>query len=289
MSDLLPPAARSGPALTLIPAAAHGRFDLQRCGGCGSFLYPMRDACPVCLSDDLDLQTAPPGGTLLSETMIRITADPFFRSRPALRQGLVRADCGVTMIAILHRDCSPGGRVRLALMLDRGGQPVVHARPETAAAMAEDPHLRDLTMTPMGRCVLIDDPHHPLTRPLIGALRAAGASEVLSGLPDTRDHAAVAARVDIVIATGDPAPLIKAFGPAMAARDDAGVAGWVLVQGPGAPDDAGTAQRAQMALQGLRVMTAVPGAAPPDSMAEALVGAMSEGLRELRLAPNARR
>lgn len=235
----LPPAARSVPTLALRRGASLGRFDLQRCGACGVFLYPVRDICSACLSQDLRFETAPIGGTLLSETTIRITGDPFFRSRPPVRQGLVRADCGVTMIAILHRDCPPEGRVRLSLKLDRGGQPVAYAYPDATEHpdLQDDPHLRDLTMSPKDRCVLITDAAHPSASALVAALRQAGAGEVLLGRGassaypgaegvtpcdlDLLDDASVlafvetyAARIDMVICTGPsfdkPVPASKA-------------------------------------------------------------------------------
>lgn len=140
MTGILPPAARSVPMLGLIEGAAMGRFALQRCGGCGRFLYPVRDICQHCLSQDLGFADAPQGGTLLSETTIAITSDPWFKARPPVRQGLVASDTGVTMIAILHRDCSPEGRVTLTLRLDAGGMPIVLAFPEEGSGF-DDPHL----------------------------------------------------------------------------------------------------------------------------------------------------
>lgn len=144
MTEILPPTARSVPTLGLIKYAAAGRFVLQRCGGCGRFLYPVRDICLHCLSQILEFADAPPGGKLLSETMIFISSDPWFKVRPPVRQGLVAADCGVTMIAILHRDCPAEGRIRLTLQLDAAGMPIITAFPE-GKTVANDPDLTALT------------------------------------------------------------------------------------------------------------------------------------------------
>ena len=67
-----PPRARSRASHGFTRAAAEGRFMLQRCGACGAFCYPARDACPACLSADLVFTDAPRRGTLLSETTLRI-------------------------------------------------------------------------------------------------------------------------------------------------------------------------------------------------------------------------
>ncbi len=163
MPPMLPPQPRSAATLALVAPAAAGRFALQCCKACGNFIYPVRNICPTCLSQDIAVTDAPAGGLLLSETTIRITGDPFFRERPPVRQGLVRADCGVTIIAILHRDCPPEGRVRLSLRLDRGGKPLLLAFPlhPESSEVADDPSLRDLTMDPAAAAAHLADPDRP--------------------------------------------------------------------------------------------------------------------------------
>lgn len=183
---LLPPSTRSIPTLGLLPGAARGSFELQHCVGCGSFIYPVRDLCPECLGQNLGFKEAPRGGVLLSETTIEITADPYFRRRPPQRQGLVRADCGVMMIAMLHRDCAPEGRVVLSIKIDTAGQPVVFALPESEKGehMEDDPAWRALTAQPKFRRVLITDGRSPMAIPLIKQLLAAGADQVFVGVSE---------------------------------------------------------------------------------------------------------
>lgn len=183
---LLPPQPRSLRAHQLTAAAAAGRFALQRCAECGTVHYPARDACPTCLCPDLPLTDVPVGGQLLSETTVRSTADPYFRRMTPIRQGLIKADAGPTMIAFLHRACPPGGRVALSLKLDPGGQPVVFAFPETPLPpdAEEDPILRDLTADPLHARVLLTDGRHPASLALCKALLGAGAAHISVGLAD---------------------------------------------------------------------------------------------------------
>src|SRR5258708_15623769 len=82
-----PPKARSRTSHGFTRAAAEGRFVLQRCGACRAFSYPAREACPACLSADLAFVDAPPRGTLLSETTVRVPSDVYFRERAPWRIG----------------------------------------------------------------------------------------------------------------------------------------------------------------------------------------------------------
>lgn len=183
---LLPPQPRSLRGHLLIAAAATGRFALQRCAECGTVAYPARDACPECLSPELPLTDVPAGGTLLSETTIRNTADPYFRRLTPIRQGLIQSDAGPQIIAFLHRDCTPNGRVTLSLKLDAGGQPVVFAFPEGPAApdAEEDPILRELTADPLHARILLTDGRHPASVALCKALLGAGAAHIFVGVAE---------------------------------------------------------------------------------------------------------
>lgn len=185
-SPILPPAARSVPTLGLLQGAAIGRFEMQQCATCDAFLYPVRDACPDCLGQTLRFHDAPRGGVILSETTIEITADPYFRRLPPQRQGLVRADCGVTLIVLLHRDCLPDGRVKLSTKIDAAGQPVIFAHPETGggAYMEDDPAWRALTSQPKFRRVLVTDGRSPVAIPLIKQLLGAGVDHIFVGVAE---------------------------------------------------------------------------------------------------------
>jgi NAD(P)-dependent dehydrogenase (short-subunit alcohol dehydrogenase family)/uncharacterized OB-fold protein len=152
----LPPAARSRVALGLTAAAALGRFELQQCRECATVQYPPREACQKCLSILLDWKAQPPGGELLAQTVLHHSNDLFFRERLPWRLGLVKLDCGPTVVAHLHE--SVAQRVRVRAMLDRAGQAVIAALPDKETSdMAEDRQLREFTCDPKQRKVLVTD------------------------------------------------------------------------------------------------------------------------------------
>ncbi|GHD20590.1 SDR family NAD(P)-dependent oxidoreductase [Tianweitania populi] len=180
----LPPAGRSRKGQLLTLAAAQGRFALQCCSECGLFCYPARDACPNCLSADLPLTDAPNGGTIVSETTVRVPTDVYFRERASWRIGIVKLDCGPEMVAHLHADCYDGERVRMSLQLDKSGQAVAFARPtEKTPNQADDRQWREMTATPKFRRALVTNGRTALGQAVAAALKAAGA-EVYVGLAD---------------------------------------------------------------------------------------------------------
>jgi NAD(P)-dependent dehydrogenase (short-subunit alcohol dehydrogenase family)/uncharacterized OB-fold protein len=183
---LLPPQARSRKAHGLTLAAATGRFVLQCCGECGRYTYPAREACPNCLSSDLTFNDAPTGGSLLSETRIEVTSDPYFREHMPWRTGLVQLDCGPIVIVHLHGGCGgPGSQLKLSLQLDRAGQAVFFAKPVLEVPhMEDDPQWREMTADPRHRRVLITDGRSPLALPLAQALKKAGAARIFVGVAD---------------------------------------------------------------------------------------------------------
>ena len=148
----LPPAARSRIALGLTAAAALGRFELQQCRDCGTVQYPPREACQGCLSIRLEWKPQSPEAELLAATVLHHSNDLFFRERLPWRLGLVRLDCGPTVVAHLHERVAPApSRVIVAAKLDRAGQAVLVALPDKEANMAEDRQLREFTCDPKSR------------------------------------------------------------------------------------------------------------------------------------------
>jgi len=178
----LPPAARSRIALGLTAAAALGRFELQQCRDCGTVQYPPREACQQCLSIRLDWKPQPPGGELLAATVLHHSNDLFFRERLPWRLGLVKLDCGPTVVAHLHElvGAAPG-RVIVAAKLDRAGQAVLVALPGKEANMAEDRQLREFTCDPKYRKVLVTDGKSALGQAVVKVLAAAGAELIWVG------------------------------------------------------------------------------------------------------------
>ncbi|MBP1849609.1 SDR family NAD(P)-dependent oxidoreductase [Rhizobium halophytocola] len=182
---LLPPARRSRRAHDLTWAAAEGRFALHACTQCGAFSYPPREACPQCLSEDLVMRDAPDTGALLSATRAEVPADTYFRERAPAHVGLVQLDCGPAVLCHLNPAAIPGDRLRLFLRLDRAGQAVFYATPLLGDIdLADDPQWRELSADPKHRRVLVTDGRHPVTVPLVTALKRAGARDIVIGLSE---------------------------------------------------------------------------------------------------------
>lgn len=149
-----PPAERSRVALGLTAAAAAGRLELQVCRECGAVQYPPREACHRCLCVELTWQPQSGQGELTCETTLHHSYEPYFRERLPWRIGMVRLDCGPTIITHVHAgvSCAPC-RVRIVARLDQAGQAALVALPgheigDGAAEMAGDPRLQELTREP---------------------------------------------------------------------------------------------------------------------------------------------
>ena len=175
----LPPAARSRIALGLTAAAAMGRFELQQCKDCGIVQYPPREACQSCLSTKVFWKLQPDGGELLARTVLHHSNDLFFRERLPWRLGLVKLDCGPTVVAHLHE--AADRKVRVRAMLDRAGQAVLAALPEQEINMADDRQLREFTCDPKFRKVLITDGKTALGQSLVHAFAKAQADLIWVG------------------------------------------------------------------------------------------------------------
>jgi NAD(P)-dependent dehydrogenase (short-subunit alcohol dehydrogenase family)/uncharacterized OB-fold protein len=179
----LPPAARSRVALGLTAAAALGRFELQQCSDCGTVQYPPREACQHCLSIRLKWKEQPRQGELLAATVLHHSNDLFFRERLPWRLGLVKLECGPTLVAHLHADVPDApARLRVAARLDRAGQAVLVGLPDKENVnMAEDRQLREFSCDPKRRKVLVTDGKSALGQALVRALAAAGAELIWVG------------------------------------------------------------------------------------------------------------
>lgn len=180
-----PPEARSRQSHLLTRAAAEGIFGLPGCTACGTLHYPPRDACPNCLSSDIDLVACADGGTLAEITSVHVSNHVYFRERGPWRVGLVRLDAGPSVVAHVHGDCTTGARVTLSWKLDRSGNAVAFAIPETAGAhMADDAQMREMTLDPKHRRILVTDGRTALGQAVAKALSGAGAAIVFVGIGD---------------------------------------------------------------------------------------------------------
>jgi NAD(P)-dependent dehydrogenase (short-subunit alcohol dehydrogenase family)/uncharacterized OB-fold protein len=179
----LPPASRSRVALGLVAAAAVGRFELQTCLACGAVQYPPREACHRCLAVRLAWRAQPDGGELLARTTLSHSNEPYFQQRLPWSIGLVRLDCGPSVVAHLHgRVISAGMPVRVSLCLDRAGCAVLVAFPfEEVIDLAGDRQLSQLSCDPKSRTVLVTNATSEAGRAVVHALCAAGARTVWAG------------------------------------------------------------------------------------------------------------
>jgi NAD(P)-dependent dehydrogenase (short-subunit alcohol dehydrogenase family) len=142
--------------------------------------YPPREACQRCLSVNLIWKPQDPGGELLAQTVLHHSNDLFFRERLPWRLGLVKLDCGPTVVAHLHDAVKQ--RVKIKAVLDRAGQAVLAALPEKEASdMADDRQLREFTCDPKQRKVLVTDGKTALGQSLVKALAKAGADLIWVG------------------------------------------------------------------------------------------------------------
>ena len=185
VSPTLPPLSRSRAAMEFTVAAAEGRFALQKCAACENITYPPREACPVCLSMELRWQEMNPGGILLAESTVRTSTNTYFRERTPWRIGTVQLDDGLTVLAHIHDDIEPLGRVRMIARTDKSGQGVLMALPEKETEhMSDEAKLRELTSDPKHRRILITDGRTQTGRALARALSEAGASIVFVGMSE---------------------------------------------------------------------------------------------------------
>lgn len=264
-----PPDIRSRQAHLLTRAAAEGVFGLPGCRECGAVHYPPRDACPECLSSNVDLVRCSDLGLLAEVTAVHVSNNVYFRERGPWRVGMVTLDAGPSIVAHVHGDCVVRERVRLTWQLDRSGNAVAVAVPVTQVPnMADDLQMREMTLDPKHRRVLVTDGRTALGFAVAKALSVAGASIVFVGVSDPwkpfPGQAALAAirgveimpldvtdtdsvtdladeiggRVDIVVVTGEhirPGGLLDRKGVAVAREElEAGYLGLMrLAQGFG--------------------------------------------------------
>jgi NAD(P)-dependent dehydrogenase (short-subunit alcohol dehydrogenase family)/uncharacterized OB-fold protein len=214
---MLPPRARGPMARRLSAAAARGAFELPFCEACGTAQYPLRERCGRCCSGRIVWRPASPMATLLAQTIIRHSTEPYFQSHRPIALGSVQLDDGPVALAFLAKGCGPAGsRVRILNQLDRAGEAVLvavasAADNEDGANVMTDPN-REIA----GKVVLVTGANGGIGRELVAAFRNGGAAEVIEvGGPtssgsmhplDVTDRATVealaaqvAGRVDILV------------------------------------------------------------------------------------------
>ncbi|MCA0422951.1 MAG: zinc ribbon domain-containing protein, partial [Proteobacteria bacterium] len=153
-----PPELRSRRSHLLTRAAAEGVFGLPGCSDCGALHYPARDTCPECLSDNITLLPCSDLGVLAGTTTVQISNNVYFRERSPWRVGLAVLDAGPRVVTHVHGDVHEGDRIRLTWRLDKSGNAVAFAEPEKPTPnMSDDAELREMTLDPKFRRVLVTD------------------------------------------------------------------------------------------------------------------------------------
>ena len=79
-------------------AAKRHELVVQRCKQCGILIFYPRDACPSCLSQDLEWNQVSGKGRVYSYTVVRSPAHPGFKDDAPYIYGVVQIDEGPRMI-----------------------------------------------------------------------------------------------------------------------------------------------------------------------------------------------
>lgn len=178
------PGMRSRAARAMAIYAGQGRFVLQSCDACKTATYPPRDRCPTCWGT-LQWQDQSHGAVIKAETTIRTSSDLFFRNHLPWRVGAAQLDAGPMAMVHLHGEVKVGDRVKMVLLLDRGGNPALFALPEKGGPnMQDDLQLRVFTASPKFRRVLVTDGRTAVGQTVAKALLKAGAKTVFLGNTD---------------------------------------------------------------------------------------------------------
>lgn len=183
-SSHVPPMVRSKTAAGLLIGAVSGQFILQECVECGTVQYPPRDACHDCLGDSMAWGEVDPTGTLIAETFIRSSNEPYFKERLPWRTGIVSSPVGISVVCHLLPSCSVGEPVTMSLRLDEAGRAVVVASADDSLDSVTHngarPVASDFVSDLQGRTVILNELESDLARALSQAALKRGARAVVS-------------------------------------------------------------------------------------------------------------
>lgn len=194
-----PPATRGRTALALTAEAARGGDRLPACAACGHVVYPARETCPGCLSDDLAWRPWSKRGTVLAASELRHSLTDYFRARLPWRYGSVRLDDGPVVMAHLAAGLAAGMSTTMRLRLDAAGQAVFVAG---EGGVNLDPNDEIA-----GRTVLVTGASGGIGQELVAAFAAAGAARVLAAARDPARIAAAERVEPVALDLADPASI----------------------------------------------------------------------------------
>ncbi len=80
-------------------AAARGTLAIPTCRACSRAFWHPRPHCPHCGSDDVELVAGKGTGIVHTFTVVRQSADPFFKSKVPYVVAMIRLDEGISMMS----------------------------------------------------------------------------------------------------------------------------------------------------------------------------------------------
>ncbi len=118
----------AGPDLTFREHLKEGRFMIQKCGRCGTFVFYPRLLCTACGTSDLDWQQANGGGAVYSTTVVRRKPDQGGDYNVAVIELVEGPRLMSRVVDIAPTDVSIGMRVRAAIDQTANGPLLVFRR-----------------------------------------------------------------------------------------------------------------------------------------------------------------
>jgi uncharacterized protein len=96
-------------------SAKRHALEMQRCGGCGRFRYPVADFCPRCLSSETDWQPVSGKATLYSFIIVHQRYDPSFADDLPYNVAVVELEEGPRLVSNIVG--IPNGEIRVGMPL----------------------------------------------------------------------------------------------------------------------------------------------------------------------------
>lgn len=110
---------------TGLPASA--TLKLQQCSQCGQVNYPARELCGNCLADALQWRPVADTGTVQSITELQYSLEQAYTAHLPWSIASIQLDCGPIALAHLVPDTAIGSPVKLKVVQDKQGNPMLLA------------------------------------------------------------------------------------------------------------------------------------------------------------------
>jgi len=100
---------------------SQGQIRLPVCLSCEQTIYPLRESCPVCLSDNLQWLDTSNLATVLATTTLHHSLEPEFQRRLPLSVTLLELEAGPIVIANGNPALAPGDMVVVEVIEEAAG------------------------------------------------------------------------------------------------------------------------------------------------------------------------